>query len=120
GRQTIDEEIAAGVVDLLRYQLAVRRESDPVDADNAIAKLEEKIRRALARGPVAMRDLQRRCHYNRVGLWAWRTAFGNLLMAGEVEHDKALNLVRLTAHVEPVTTSVTTSKNGFFSNANAD
>jgi len=34
------------VITLLHYQLEARRECDPVDAENTIAMLEEKIRRA--------------------------------------------------------------------------
>jgi hypothetical protein len=49
GKSAIDEEIMGAVLALLHYQLDARRECDPVDAENTIAGLEEKIRRALAR-----------------------------------------------------------------------
>jgi hypothetical protein len=60
GKTVVDEETVAAVITLLRYQLHVRRECDPVDAENTIAALEEKVRRALARGAVKGRDLKRR------------------------------------------------------------
>jgi hypothetical protein len=87
GKTVIDDEIVSAVLSLLRYQLDARRECDPVDAESTIAALEERIRRALARGPVKGRDLKRRLNYQRSGLWAWNTAVANLLQAGEIEHD---------------------------------
>jgi hypothetical protein len=105
----VDEAIVEAVVTLLRYQLDVRRESDPIDAENTIAALEEKIRRALARGAVKGRDLKRRCNYQRFGLWAWNTARANLIAAGEIEHDPKVDLYWLVA---PVITSVISEKQG--------
>jgi Protein of unknown function (DUF3987) len=87
GKPTIDEEVTTAVLTLLRYQLDARRECDPVDAESTIALLEERIRRALARGPLKGRDLKRRLNYQRYGLWAWKTAIANLVEAGEIQHD---------------------------------
>jgi hypothetical protein len=88
GRDTIDREVMTAVLALVRYQLEARREADPVDAENTIAQVEEKVRRILARGAVAGRELKRRANYNRVGLWVWNTAITNLLRAGEVRDEK--------------------------------
>ena len=68
GRDCIDKDIAERVIALLRYQVDVRRECDPIDAENTIASVEEKIRRVLAREPLKDRALKRRVHYERVGL----------------------------------------------------
>ena len=87
GRQVVDADVAEAVVELLKYQLEVRRECDPVDAENTVAAMEEKIRRALARGSLAGRDLRRRVSYHRYGLWVWNTAATNLIDAGEVMRD---------------------------------
>lgn len=84
---SITEEISRAVVKLLQWQLEVRRECDPVDAENNIAKVEEMIRRALAQGPIEIRDLQRRVHYNRYGLFAWRSGIDNLCKSREVFFD---------------------------------
>ncbi len=92
GKPEIDEEIAQAVVTLLESQLEIRRELDPVDADNTIAALEEKIRRLLARGPLRLRDLQRKANYHRFGLWAWNTALANLIAAGELQRDPKQDL----------------------------
>ena len=72
------------VVALLNYQLAARREVDPIDADNDIARLEERIRRSLKNGPLSKRDLERKCNKNRVGNWLWNMAILNLQKAGEI------------------------------------
>ena len=120
GQTVIGEPLVAGVVDLLRYQLEVRRESDPVDAENTVAAMEERIRRALARGSIRGRDLKRKVHYNRVGLWAWNTAIENLKRAREIEHEGKLDLFWLTPTDPGVTTSVTTPENGFLAHDDVD
>ena len=81
---SVTEDIARAVVKLLQWQLEVRRECDPVDAENNIAKMEEMIRRALARGPMEIRDLQRKVNYHRYGLFAWKSAIDNLCRCREV------------------------------------
>ena len=109
GKTMVDEEVVAAVITLLRYQLDVRRECDPVDAENTIAVLEEKIRRVLARGALKGRDLKRRVSYQRFGLWAWNTAISNLVLAGEVERDLKADLYWLPG---AVSTSVSSEKEG--------
>ncbi len=105
GRDVIDETIMSAVIALVRYQLDVRRECDPVDAENTIAAIEEKIRRALARGALKGRDLKRRVNYNRVGIWAWNTAVRNLTDAGEILRDvKADSYWLAPAVITPVIT----------------
>jgi hypothetical protein len=66
-QKEVTPEIAEKTVALLNYQLAARRFADPIDADNAIARLEERIRRALENCPLSKRDLARHCHKERVG-----------------------------------------------------
>jgi hypothetical protein len=109
GKTIVDEETAEAVIALLRYQLDIRRECDPVDAENNIAMMEEKIRRALARGAVKGRELKRRVNYQRFGLWVWNTAVTNLITAGEVERDPKADLYWLAG---PVITPVITEKQG--------
>lgn len=65
----IDAGISQKVVALLAYQLEARRQADPIDADNAVARLEEKVRRLLGPAPLGKRDLERRGHKTRVGSW---------------------------------------------------
>jgi len=85
GKKEVDAEIMHGVVSLLRWQLAVRVECDPIDADSNIAKVEEKIRRALDRGGLADADLKKKCNASRCGTYMWGTALKNLSNAGEIQ-----------------------------------
>ena len=80
----VTPEIANKVVALLNYQLAARREVDPIDADNTIARLEERIRRYLKNGPLTKRELERKCNKNRVESWPWKMALDNLLKDHEI------------------------------------
>lgn len=86
----IDETVMAAVVALLRYQLEVRRECDPVDAETKIAALEERVRRVLTRGPLKEWDLKKRVNATRSGLWVWDAAVRNLKKAGEIKADAKL------------------------------
>lgn len=84
-KDIITGDIAEKVVTLLNYQLAARKYADPIDADNAVAKVEERIRRGLSRGPMRKRDLETSCHKTRVGTWIWDRAIQNLIGAKEIE-----------------------------------
>jgi hypothetical protein len=89
----IDAEIVRVVVDILNYELRIRRLSDPIDAENQMARVEEKIRRALGeRGTLTKRDLHRACNANRCGAWFFNTALMNLLKTGEIRMEAAQNV----------------------------
>jgi hypothetical protein len=77
-KASITPEIAEKTVALLNYQLAARKYADPIDADNAIARLEERIRRLLINGPMQKRDLEKQAHKDRVGSSLWNMAIRNL------------------------------------------
>jgi hypothetical protein len=94
GKSEIDAEIMRAVVGLLEAQLGTRRTHDPIDAENKLAGLEEKIRRVLADGPLTAAELKRRCNYTRYGLWAWKMAFGNMV-EHEVVYDSGSKTYRL-------------------------
>jgi hypothetical protein len=83
----ITPEIAMKTVALLNYQLAARKYADPIDADSAVAKLEERIRRLLANGPMKKRDLERHGKKSRVGIWMWNVAIKNLT-EDEITYDQ--------------------------------
>lgn len=93
-KHTITPEIVQRTVTLLNYQLAARKFADPIDADNAVARLEERIRRLLAGGPKSKRDLEKHGHKNRVGTWFWSTAINNLKNAHEIEFDGKTKIYR--------------------------
>jgi hypothetical protein len=73
------------VCSILDYELRLRTLLDPIDADNTIARLEEKIRRVLTtKGPMTQRELRRAVHGDREGLWAFQKALDNVGRAGDV------------------------------------
>ena len=88
GKVEVDETIIQHVIDLMNWQLQARRMHDPIDADSAVAKIEEKVRRTLTTGPRSDRDLKRAVHYNRIGTWVFSSAIRNLTKCGEICFDK--------------------------------
>jgi hypothetical protein len=88
GKDEVDEPIVQDAIDLMNWQLQARRLHDPIDADSAVAKIEEKIRRVLTTGPRSDRDLKRTVHYNRIGTWAFTSAIRNLTKSNEIHFDK--------------------------------
>lgn len=104
----VDVDTVRKVIALCDHQHHVRQLHDPVDADNAVAKLEEKIRRVLkSKGRASSRDLKRALHVNQTGLWLYNKALNNLKDEKEVGFDKGLGVYFLQP--EGVTTPVTTS-----------
>lgn len=95
GKTVIDTDIVAKTITLMNWQLKVRRMHDPVDADNTLARLEEKIRRILGNGPRTERDLKRYTHCKSDGIWYFRTAITNLEKEREIQYDKRTRLYML-------------------------
>jgi hypothetical protein len=90
GAATITRDLVDRVIAILDYELRVRRLTDPIDAENNIAKMEEKIRRSLRERPGAKnRALQKRVHAERPGLWCFNAAVRNLIENGELHVDRA-------------------------------
>lgn len=77
-KDEVDEETVNKAISLCDWQLEVRKTHDPIDADNKIARMEEKIRRALRKGQKKERRLQQRVNAHRSGLWVYETARKNL------------------------------------------
>jgi 5S rRNA maturation endonuclease (ribonuclease M5) len=79
GKTSVDADTIRKIVRIMNWQLEVRRQLDPIDAESAVAKMEEKIRRALrASGRLTDRELKRATHYNREGIWIFNQALKNL------------------------------------------
>jgi len=84
-KTAIDVETVSTVCHILEYELKMRELTDPIDADNRIAKLEEKIRRALKhKGYLKPRELKKAVNAHRDGLWAYDRALQNLSAAQEI------------------------------------
>ncbi len=81
----IDIETVEVVTNILNYELQVRILTDPVDAENRVGELEQRIRRQLkARGRLNKRELRRYTNADRYGLWAFQMALDNLCKAADV------------------------------------
>jgi len=100
GRNIITPEIAERTVKLLEYQYQARIFADPIDADNVIAKVEERIRRLLTVTPRNERDLARLGNKHRVGNKIWREAIKNLIAAREIVFSAKTKLYTLNTREE--------------------
>jgi hypothetical protein len=90
-KNEVDETTVQAVIDLMNWQLQARRLHDPIDADSAIAKIEEKIRRVLTTGPRSEYEIKRAVHYSRIGSWVFTNAIRNLMKGEEIHFDKKAN-----------------------------
>ena len=88
GLLEVDEQTVRRAISLCDWQLQVRQFYDPIDADNSIAKMEEKIRRQLVLGPKKERQLQQNVNARRSGLWHFNTAKSNLTAANVICLDR--------------------------------
>jgi hypothetical protein len=68
------------------WQLAVRKDLDPMDCDNKVALMEAKIRRSLSPpGTIKTeREIKRACHLKQAGYLIYNYAKNNLIGAGEI------------------------------------
>ena len=84
-KDVVDLATVETVCSILGYELGLRTLLDPLDVDNAFARLEEKIRRTLAvKGPMRLRDLRRAVHGERSGTWIFQRSLENVCRAGDV------------------------------------
>lgn len=90
-KDIIGTEIVEKAIAIADWQLEVRKELDPIDADNVVAKMEEKIRRQLRKHSMTIRDLKRGTHANRAGTWVYDTAIRNLQRSREIAWNKKTN-----------------------------
>ncbi len=109
-KTAIDKETVEIVTAIMDYELKVRILTDPIDADNTVAGLEEKIRRQLqSRGPLSQRDLRRHTHADRAGLWAFDAALKNLTKSDDVCESRGLyRLAELSPVLSPLPESALT------------
>jgi len=83
--EEVDKATIEKVCQILDWQYRMRVLYDPIDALTTTAELEEKIRRVLRTcGVLSWRDLQRKVHAQRYGLWIFEQAIQNLQRNGEV------------------------------------
>jgi len=87
-KDEVDEQTVKKATSLCDWQLEVRKTHDPIDADNKIAGMEQKIRRALQKGQKKERRLQQVVNAHRAGLWVYQTAIKNLERYNEILFNK--------------------------------
>ena len=95
GVKMVDESIVKKVLAIMDWQLEMRKRYDPIDADNQVAKMENRIRRAINTKPMGNRDLKRKCNANRYGLWFYQAALRNLHGEHEICYDKKSQTYRM-------------------------
>lgn len=100
GKSEIDYAITEKVIALVDWQLEVRRELDPIDAENTIARIEEKIRRQLQKnGECDKRHLQQYCNVKKHGIWFFHIALNNMKKYNEITFNQKAGLYSLAEGV---------------------
>ena len=75
----ITRPLVDAVLPLLDYELAVRRELDPIDAESTVARMERLILRHLDKGRMPESRLQALCNIRHHGTWVFQQALTNLM-----------------------------------------
>ncbi len=81
----ITRPLVDAVIALLDYELAVRKELDPVDAEGATARMERLILRHLNKGRMYEARLQKLCNVRHYGVWVFEQAMKNVIAQGWVK-----------------------------------
>jgi hypothetical protein len=95
-QNTVDLDTAERVIQLMDWQLRVRKIYSPIDADNKVAQVEERIRRNLTVRPLNDRELKRYIHAERCGFYIFNSAKTNLLKGKEIYLDKTTQKYHLS------------------------
>ena len=84
----IDKNIVQKTLMLVNWQLHVRKEYAPIDVDNMMAQMEEKIRRVIRkRKNPTIRELKQYTNAYKYGIWYFKTAIDNLIQEKEIAHN---------------------------------
>jgi hypothetical protein len=84
----VDEVTVQKVIDLIEWQHNMREIYDPKDIKGTVAKMEDRIRKALNVQPKWHKTkLQRKVNYSQFGIWVFDTAVKNLEKNDECEFD---------------------------------
>lgn len=87
-KRVVDAETAQHAILLCDWQLQVRKIFDPIDADTAMARMEQSILRNLDRRPMKDRVLKKNVHAYEAGLWTYQKALETLQAQAEIAFDK--------------------------------
>jgi len=80
--------VVTAVTALLDWQLAVRRELDPIQAESKFARFQLMVARELRKGRMKRRELMKRIHSERYGTWIPKKAMEQLRENGLVDTDQ--------------------------------
>ena len=87
-KNEIDADTIDTLLAVLDYEIKIRKLTDPIDADDRIARLEQKILRVLGvKERLSRRDLQRLTNARRDGLWAFDKAVSHLMQERYIRLD---------------------------------
>lgn len=96
-KNIVDIDTVRKVIRIMNWQLIVREQLDPIDADNGIAKLEEACRRVLrsaGKNGLLASQLKTKVNASRVGIQQFGWAIVNLLKDGDIRSENAGKKVR--------------------------
>jgi hypothetical protein len=84
GLDIVDDECVARAVDIVKYEMAVKRYLKSYEATTREGEIQMSIRRVLemARGRMGKRDLERKLNAGRHGTSLWKQAYKGLLLDG--------------------------------------
>jgi hypothetical protein len=86
GRTEVDLRIVEKVITILKWEYETRKMVDPISADSRIAEMEQKIRR-YTDGGITKRDLMKKVHYERYGVFIFNAALRNLLKVRDIKFE---------------------------------
>jgi hypothetical protein len=87
-KEVVDLETVQKVIALADYQLEVRQQYDPIDAEGQVARMEERVRRAMKKqSPRSTAKLKRAVNASRYGQWIFTNACENLVKGKELKHN---------------------------------
>lgn len=92
---SVDKDDVKRILNICDWQINIRSIHDPIDAENKIARMEEKIRRYLNSSHLPINDLKRKVHYSRDGLWVFNQSLENLVSSKEVVYNAMTGVYRL-------------------------
>ena len=91
GLEIVDDECIARAVDIVKYEIAVKRYLKSYEATTREGEIQMSIRRTLemARGRMGKRELERKLNAGRHGTSLWKQAYKGLIVDGVFREEGA-------------------------------
>jgi hypothetical protein len=102
-KSEIDFEAMKHATDLCNWQIRVRKEHDPIAAEDRTSEMEERIRRVLRKGPKSESSIKQainpwKSDNKPISLWVFSNAFKNLQNAKEIKYNGTQKVWFLANH----------------------